>query len=485
MRNVHVQLQTPIADSFRVRQVAGMFDLPVESVARVSFEAELPDESDAWQIGAIVGPSGSGKTALARAAFGPAVYAPADWPEGRAVIDCLGDLPIKQITRTLTAVGFSSPPSWLKPYAVLSTGERFRCDLARALLGNPEKETRGREDAETRGQGDAGTRGHGDAGTRRHGEAETRGRGDAETRRHGEAETRGRGDAETRGHGAPSCLRASVPSCLPLTVFDEFTSVVDRTVARIGSAAIAKAIRSGLVRTRFVAVTCHYDVLRWLQPDWVLDLSGPSMCRGRVRPVRPVRPVRLAALAQGGLAALAQGSPVRLAALAQGRPPIAMRVWRVDRSWWGCFERHHYLTGTLHPGARCFAGFIEGQPAAFTAVLPFPHAVRPGWREHRTVCLPDFQGVGVGTALSEFIASVYVATGKPYFSTTSHPAMMHHRAGSVLWKMIRKPGMASRSGATSSRTGGMSRTNSRGRNTAGFEYVGPARITAARKLGIV
>ena len=49
------------------------------------------------------------------------------------MIDGFGHLPIKELTSLLTAVGFSSPPSWIKPYHVLSTGERFRCDLARAL----------------------------------------------------------------------------------------------------------------------------------------------------------------------------------------------------------------------------------------------------------------------------------------------------------------------------------------------------------------
>ena len=48
---------------------------------------------------------------------------------------------------------------------------------------------------------------------------------------------------------------------------DEFTSVVDRTVARIGSAALARTVRGrGL---RFVAVSCHDDIIDWLQPDWV------------------------------------------------------------------------------------------------------------------------------------------------------------------------------------------------------------------------
>jgi ABC-type polar amino acid transport system ATPase subunit len=58
--------------------------------------------------------------------------------------------------------------------------------------------------------------------------------------------------------------------CLPqnVVVFDEFTSVVDREVAKIASYAISKAIRHDKGE-KFVAVTCHYDVVDWLDPDWV------------------------------------------------------------------------------------------------------------------------------------------------------------------------------------------------------------------------
>jgi len=58
--------------------------------------------------------------------------------------------------------------------------------------------------------------------------------------------------------------------CLPqsIIVFDEFTSVVDREVAKIASYAISKAIRRDKNR-KFIAVTCHYDVVDWLDPDWV------------------------------------------------------------------------------------------------------------------------------------------------------------------------------------------------------------------------
>jgi ABC-type ATPase with predicted acetyltransferase domain len=52
-------------------------------------------------------------------------------------------------------------------------------------------------------------------------------------------------------------------------VFDEFTSVVDRNIACIGSRAMQKAIRRA--DKKFIAVTCHYDVEDWLLPDWVFN----------------------------------------------------------------------------------------------------------------------------------------------------------------------------------------------------------------------
>ena len=57
--------------------------------------------------------------------------------------------------------------------------------------------------------------------------------------------------------------------CLPqkLVVFDEFTSVVDREIAKISALAISRGIRKS--EKQFIAVTCHYDVLDWLEPDWV------------------------------------------------------------------------------------------------------------------------------------------------------------------------------------------------------------------------
>ena len=246
---IDVQLEFPVFDSFRVQQVAGMFDVPLAKNLRQQFTVDVPPLDFDWHIGVIVGPSGSGKTTLARRLFGKQFIEHVQWPTDRAVIDCfelmsprvdaslrdstsasrrdaatpapagesLRDsrspprLSIQQITGLLTAVGFSSPPSWVKPYHVLSGGERFRCDLARALAEGWKPQ--------------------------------------------------------------PPSNQVSNAADIPLIAFDEFTSVVDRNVARIGSAAVAKAIRSRQIHCRFVAVTCHYDILEWLEPDWVIDMS--------------------------------------------------------------------------------------------------------------------------------------------------------------------------------------------------------------------
>jgi GTPase SAR1 family protein len=230
-----------------------------------------------------------------------------------------------------------------------------------------------------------------------------------------------------------------------MKVVDEYSSVVDRTVAQIGSAAVARTVRK--VNLQFIAVTCHYDVLDWLEPDWVYDVAAPD----------------------------------RELLQQYTRPKIELEIIRTDRTAWQRFKPHHYLSAALNPSAACYVAMVKNQPAAFTAVLPFPHPTHSGWREHRTVCLPDFQGVGIGNAMSEFIASVYRATGKPYTSTTSHPAMIYHRAKSPLWRMTRKPGLT----GNGRRFSMMRKTAAIDRLTAGFEYVGPSRFDNARTFGVI
>jgi len=63
----------------------------------------------------------------------------------------------------------------------------------------------------------------------------------------------------------------------PIIVFDEFTSVIDREIAKVSSLAIQKAVRR--TSKQFIAVTCHYDVVEYLEPDWVLCTDDMSFSK--------------------------------------------------------------------------------------------------------------------------------------------------------------------------------------------------------------
>ena len=134
MPNFDIVRQANPKKTFRVASVMGTYDLQSNSVQEHFVgDIALPDE---WSVGLIVGNSGTGKTTIAKELF-PDAYITQfeythesildDMPQGRSVDD---------IVKTLSSVGFASPPSWLKPYAVLSNGEKMRCDLARAILSD-------------------------------------------------------------------------------------------------------------------------------------------------------------------------------------------------------------------------------------------------------------------------------------------------------------------------------------------------------------
>lgn len=89
----------------------------------------LPDDLPAqWGIGVIVGASGTGKSTLLES-FGE-VENPqwSDWLSIASHFDSAADA-----SDRLAAAGLMSIPEWCKPYNVLSTGQKFRADLARSI----------------------------------------------------------------------------------------------------------------------------------------------------------------------------------------------------------------------------------------------------------------------------------------------------------------------------------------------------------------
>lgn len=139
------------------------------------------------------------------------------------------------------------------------------------------------------------------------------------------------------------------------------------------------------------------------------------------------------------------------------------------------FSRYHYLTGTLHNAARCFAAVVDGSPVAFLAVLHQPHFQRNVKRVSRLVVLPDWQGVGIGGALLDAVAEIYDREGYVFDISTSAKNLIGRLSKSPKWKC--KMYDAFRCDSLKSKISNNRRTNTtvRSRRVAVFSYRGEAR----------
>lgn len=63
------------------------------------------------------------------------------------------------------------------------------------------------------------------------------------------------------------------------TIIDEFTSVVDRNVAKAASVSLSKYIKNNNIKNVVIS-TCHRDILNWLEPDWVIDTDSGEFTQG-------------------------------------------------------------------------------------------------------------------------------------------------------------------------------------------------------------
>ena len=62
-------------------------------------------------------------------------------------------------------------------------------------------------------------------------------------------------------------------------VIDEYTSVVDRNVAKAASVSLSRYIKNNNIQN-VVLSTCHRDILDWLEPDWVIDTDSGELIDG-------------------------------------------------------------------------------------------------------------------------------------------------------------------------------------------------------------
>ena len=189
MQTFNIIKKNNVKETFRVKKIMSDFDVKLEH-SNENFVGSI-DIPKQWNRGLIVGGSGTGKTTIINELFKNDIIDKFEYDDKSVLDNMPSNIETKDIEKMFYSVGFGSVPSWLKPYKVLSNGEKMRVDLARALL---EKD---------------------------------------------------------------------------FIVFDEFTSVVDRQVAKTACIAINKAIKG--TNKKFIAVSCHKDIIEWLQPDWIFD----------------------------------------------------------------------------------------------------------------------------------------------------------------------------------------------------------------------
>jgi len=343
--------------TFRVASVIGKFDLQSENIIEhFKGDINIPNE---WQIGLIVGKSGTGKTTIAKQLFENAYITFYNY-EAETVLD---DMPkhcsVEQITSAFNSVGFSSPPSWLKPYSVLSNGQKMRVDLARAILEEQK-----------------------------------------------------------------------------FFVFDEFTSVVDRNVAQIGSFAMQKAIRK--TDKQFIAVTCHFDVQDWLLPDWVFNTDTMTF--------------------------------QSFEGQKKNRPEIKFEIYNTrDKTIWKMFAKHHYLSHSHNNAANVFIATVNNEIAGFISVLHFPHPkVKNMKKVHRLVILPDYQGIGIGMKLLNKVGKIYKHKELRFNIVTSAPSLINTLKKSIEWNCKHFGRMKAHKGVLKSNTENLT-NGSENRITASFE----------------
>jgi len=347
--------ETTAPKSFRVASIIGKFDLQSEKITE-QFKGEINLNID-WKIGLIVGKSGTGKTTIAKQLFPNSYITSYEYTKETILDDMPKECSVDEITKSFNSVGFSSPPSWLKPYSVLSNGQKMRVDLARAILEENK-----------------------------------------------------------------------------MFVFDEFTSVVDRNVAKIGSYAIQKAIRK--TDKQFIAVGCHYDVEDWLMPDWVFNTDTMTF--------------------------------QSFEGQKKNRPKIKFNIYKAkDKSIWRMFAKHHYLSHSHNNAAHVYLATINDEIAGFLSILHFPHPkVKNMKKVHRLVILPDYQGAGFGIKFLEEIGKIYKKEKYRYSIVTSAPSLIYALKKSNKWLCKR---IGRQKTQNSNSNGKVGRISSENRLTANFE----------------
>lgn len=342
-----------IVDTFRTSSIKGQFDIPNMEEVKTEFNVNLPCEGKVWNIGLIVGSSGSGKTTIAKECFKDFFFFSGfKWDKPNLIDDFPKECSVNDIVEALSSAGLVSAPDYLKPFGVLSNGQKMRAEIARLFLEKIDQ---------------------------------------------------------------------------PI-IYDEFTSVVDRQVAQVTSYVISKYIRKK--QKQFIALSCHRDIVEWLNPDWIFDTDTNKFSWRSPTP----------------------------------RPKLEVKIRHATNDEWHLFERYHYLSSHHHNSAIKFLAEINNTPVAWCSVLPLM-GYKGKRRIHRLVVRGDYQGLGVGRVLLNYVGEYFHKRNIQITIVTSLKYFCKSLSKDKNWKLIRS-GYACKE--TIAR---LAKTRSAGRLTCTFKYI--------------
>lgn len=234
-------------------------------------------------------------------------------------------------------------------------------------------------------------------------------------------------------------------------VVDEFTSVIDRQIARVGSQAFARGWRKANPKGKVVLLTPHFDILDWVDPDWVIDTNKKTFERGRRRQ----------------------------------RPTVELKVFKTNWRYWDIFRKHHYLKFGPMPAGCCYVATADGELAAHIGVSPAFH--NKAYQLARFVVMPEWQGMGVGKRFLNWVAQYHLdgkgVSHRPYscIIKTSHTRLCASLRRDPLWR-LRTSQLYGTNKAKTIKAFLANPNNKKGghfgghfRSTQGFRYVGHAK----------
>ena len=155
-------------------------------------------------------------------------------------------------------------------------------------------------------------------------------------------------------------------------IIDEWTSVVDRTVAKAMSFCIQKFARKR--NKKIILLSCHYDVIEWVNPDWIIDCN--------VQKFIPRENENF---------------------FFTEREQLKFDIRKVGRESWKYFSKYHYLSEKLPGGSIFTYGLFHGENQigfqCFANYVPGRKGHKRIYHSNRTVIHPDYQGLGLGIKL--------------------------------------------------------------------------------------